>query len=125
MCLPPDRETFNRRLLCIQRVIENTFGILCARWRVLQSPMYMQPESAEKIFKATIVLHNFVKYHDSSYCPPDYVDRFEGDKIVKGLWRSEVLTPLTNHGRISTNNAAKSAFAIRDKLKDYIMSNSI
>ena len=53
----------------------------------------MQPENAEKLGIAAVILHNFIKFHDGSYCPPGYVDRFEGDEIVKGLWRSEVSTP--------------------------------
>ncbi|XP_036334532.1 protein ALP1-like [Rhagoletis pomonella] len=120
--LPLDREIFNKRLSRARRVIENSFGILCARWRVLLSPLFMHPQTAEKVVKTTVLLHNFVKFHDGSYCPADYVDRYNGEEIVNGLWRKDVSTPLRNHGRMACNNAARSAFALRDQLKDYIVS---
>ena len=79
----------------------------------------------KKLVKAAVVPHNFVKFHDGSYCPPDYVDRFEGHEIVKELRLSEVPTPLQNQGRMTGNNATKNAFTTRDKLKDYIMFHRI
>lgn len=120
-----DREMFNKRLSRARRVIENAFGILCARWRVLLSPLFMHPENAEKVVKSAVVLHNFLKFHDGTYCPPDYVDQYQGEEIVSGLWRREVLTPLRNHGRMTCNNATRTAFALRDLLKDYITSHPI
>ncbi|XP_017470013.1 PREDICTED: uncharacterized protein LOC108361774, partial [Rhagoletis zephyria] len=66
--LPPDRQIFKQRLSRARRVIENVFGILACRWRILLSPLKMSPTSAE-IVNATVVLHNFVKMHDGSYCP--------------------------------------------------------
>ncbi|XP_036322515.1 protein ALP1-like isoform X2 [Rhagoletis pomonella] len=123
--LPPDREIFNKRLSRARRVIENAFGILCARWRVLISPLFMHPKTAEKVVKATVILHNFVKFYDGSFCPPDFVDQYNGEEIINGLWRKEVSMPLRNHGRMTCNNATRSAFALRDQLKDYIMSHPI
>lgn len=103
-------------------VIENTFGILTARWKVIQNPLHMGGASAERIIKAVVLLHNFLKCHDESYCPPGYVDAYEGDDIVEGLWRQQVTNPLKSFKRHSSNNATKNAFETRDCLMFYIKS---
>ncbi|XP_017470070.1 PREDICTED: uncharacterized protein LOC108361815 isoform X1 [Rhagoletis zephyria] len=105
--LPIDREVFNKRLSRARRTIENAFGILCARWRVMLAPIFMHPQTAETIVKAAVLLHNFVKFNDRSYCPADYVDQYQGEEVINGLWRKEVPTPLRNHGRMACNNATR------------------
>lgn len=119
--LDAEKYNFNKRL---SRVIENTFGILVARWRILQNALSMNVESAEKVVKATVVLHNFVKMHDGSYCPADFTDKYQNDVVIEGLWRKEI-RPLKSCQRLSSNNASKTAFQIRDRLKHYLFVNKI
>ncbi|XP_036317872.1 protein ALP1-like, partial [Rhagoletis pomonella] len=120
-----ERQIFNKRLSRARRVIENAFGILACRWRILLNPLQMSPLSAEKIVKATVLLHNFLKMHDGSYCPPEYVDQEDGDSIRRGLWRSDISTPLQRARRIGSNNASQNAFKLRDDLKSYLVSHPI
>ncbi|KAL9871396.1 uncharacterized protein ACN427_014436 isoform 1-T2 [Glossina fuscipes fuscipes] len=122
--LPKDKETFNKRLSRGRKTIENALGVLASRWRVLLSPIHMKPENAASVVKATVVLHNFVKMHDESYCPREYVDSEENGELKSGLWRKNT-APLRKASKLSGNNASRSAFHIRDILKNYLSQNGI
>lgn len=113
------QEYFNMRLSRARRTIENAFGILTARWRILRVTMNLAPDSAEKIVKACTVLHNFVKLNDGSYCPPDFADRMVENSVVEGLWRTQV-RPLPSISNLGSHNAPKSAFHLRDALCEYV-----
>lgn len=43
-----------------RRTIENTFGILCAKWRILQRPIETISENAVRTVLAIAYLHNFL-----------------------------------------------------------------
>lgn len=42
-------------------MIENTFGIMASRWRILRKPIIAHPNTVDSIVRATIVLHNFLR----------------------------------------------------------------
>ena len=82
---------YNYRHSRARRVIENTFGILCARWRIFFTPINAKVDNIEAIVTACIALHNFSKTTDNpAYCPTGYVDRetANGD-VIPGNWRRE------------------------------------
>ncbi|CAN7945885.1 unnamed protein product, partial [Ixodes hexagonus] len=98
--------TFNYRLSRARRLIENSFGIMASRWRILRRSFKASEETTENIVKSCVALHNFL-LKDSShsrimYNPPGFADHedWEGN-IQDGEWNT--------------------AMAVRDRLASYFV----
>ena len=64
---------FNYRLSRARGIIENSFGIHVARWRIYHRPIQTSVETAENIVKATVCLHNYLRQTNTvSYCPSGF-----------------------------------------------------
>ncbi|KAJ8393925.1 hypothetical protein AAFF_G00054580 [Aldrovandia affinis] len=85
-------------------IVENTFGILSAQWRMYRRVIGTSPGNVEKCVKATCVLHNFIRWTAGSPAAerqaPDPVD----------------LQPIR---RVGTNNATREAIHVRETLASY------
>lgn len=115
---------FNYRLSRARGTIENTFGILVARWRIFRTPIKTAVENVDGIIQAAVVLHNFLKVRCAMlYCPPN----FEDNVIGPGEWRKEVnlndsaLRPL---GPVDSNNRPYNATMVRNYFKEYFTSEN-
>ena len=124
-----NQRIFNYRLSRARRVIENTFGILTARWGIFNHAINASVKTAEAITKAAVCLHNFLRLTNSAvYCPNGFVDSEDASgKIKQGEWRGIVsrsgsamtdIAPL--RGRRNTNNAVQ----VRNGLMNYFISNA-
>ncbi|KAH7974195.1 hypothetical protein HPB49_011926 [Dermacentor silvarum] len=84
--------------MLLLRCVENAFGILVTRWRILERAMGECPENAEETVKALCVLHNFLMDartgSDDFYCGPGYADSVspQGQR-QSGQWRQLVVQP--------------------------------
>ena len=72
-------------------MIENSFGILAARWRIFRRSIIANPEKVKLYVQAAAALHNFLRTTESSvYCPPGFIDAEDGSgNPIDGGWRQD------------------------------------
>lgn len=70
-------------------MIENAFGILVSRWKILEKPIQANPDTVEKIVLACVVLHNFLMVENpQEYALKQFADHIGPDgRTVEGGWR--------------------------------------
>ena len=91
---PAPNLIFNYRLSRARRIVENVFGIIANRFRVLRKPMIQNPTSTVNIVLAVCVLHNFLmstQRSQSSYLQPGLLDTESTDthEVQCGMWREK------------------------------------
>ena len=109
---------FNYRHSKARQIIENTFGILAARFRVFRRPVLSCLEAVTNINKACVALYNHVMAsknvaETNSYCRNRFLDQ---DAWRNGEWREIVkddsgLIPLS---RNCSNSYSRDAKVVRD-----------
>ena len=122
-----EKKIFNYRLSRARRVIENAFGILSSRWRILHKPIRASINNVERYVLACLTLHNYLRQTDNAmYTPTGFVDSESGDgAIKKGEWRSlrpegELVFDKINPVRGS--RYTKDSLEMREVLKKYVNS---
>lgn len=115
-----DKKKFNYRLARARGKIENSFGILAARFQVFYTPIRLRLESIDKVVMACCVLHNFLRRRRPNiYTPPDSLDQdnFEKGSLQSGLRATPShLAPLQrSHGR----NFGSEAEQVRQSFMQY------
>ena len=59
--LTPEKTIFNYLQSRARRIIENTFGVLSARWRILRKRITVSMSTVDSIVQACVVLHNWLR----------------------------------------------------------------
>ena len=119
--LTVEERIYNYRLSRARRTIENTFGILAAKWRIFRGPIKAKPEKIEDIIKATVCLHNYLRLTDGArYLPNGFVDcESNSGEIIAGDWRKEVPDGFKNLPRSRSNRCTAESAQIRNNIKTY------
>ena len=99
------KRVYNYRLSRARRVVENTFGIWAAQWRILFNPIDADDDLTSLIIWTTIVLHNFLRQ--------DGVDD-SNESEISSSWR--------DIPRVGSNNYTTAAFSVRETFADYFVS---
>ena len=125
--LPQEEEIFNYRLSRCRRTIENTFGILVARWRIFRRPIRAKPETVDLITKACLCLHNYLRLTSNAcYMPAGFVDSEDGNgDIISGDCRrmSDGASALLSVARNRAHNRSSSnSYRVRDNFNKYFNS---
>lgn len=125
---PAPNRIFNYRLSRARRIIENVFGIMSSKFRVLRKPINLAPNKVKDVTLAICALHNFLISTTKYYLCPGLVD-FEDPsthEIVNGEWRNEPppegsLFPIQ---RGQQRNYSVSQKDVRDEFREYFMTTA-
>ncbi|KAJ8386500.1 hypothetical protein AAFF_G00169700 [Aldrovandia affinis] len=119
---------YNCRHSRARRAIENSFGILAARWRILGRPVEFHPRKVVDVVKACVALHNYLICTDATnaptarYNPPNLSDSITASgEMQDGEWRGQVAgdTGLIDPGPLSTARASGAAVGVRRDLMGF------
>lgn len=117
-----DEKIFNYRLSRARRIVENAFGIMCTRFRVLLRTLELEVSNVMHVVCACITLHNFLSMRkDRVYLPHGVMGKDDGlGNITLGSWRELINCELCNLPRAHCERSSTlQARQVRNVLKDY------
>ena len=122
------QQIFNYRLSRARRVIENSFGILAAKWRIFRQPIQAKVDTVDSIVKAAVCLHNYIIMQEETLNPFErsYTNLTDNDVsgvMANGEWRneSEPVGTFTRIGRQGSNNQGGVQANIREELTSFFI----
>ena len=99
---------FNYRLSRARNMVECAFGIMVKQWRVYTSAIELSPDKAEKVVRATTILHNLLRWHLQS-------EETEGPA-------EELPESLSDIGGLESNSAEDEGKAVRESFVEFFSS---
>ena len=121
--LTHDKRIFNYRLCRARRIVENAFGVVANRWRVLLKRIDITPQRAEVVVLAACCLHNLM-IADHPDQVRHMVDREDPvtHQVTTGEWRQDAV--LTDLQVLRGNNATAKGKAYRNILTTFFNSEA-
>ena len=106
--LQEQQRVYNYRLSRARRTIENSFGILAARWRIFRRRIKATVDLVGSIIRACLCLHNYLRLSENaSYIPSGFTDSEDSSgNIIPGSWRKVLRqdnSSLINYPKIGGN----------------------
>lgn len=117
-----DKKIFNYRLSRARCRVENTFGIMSARFRIFHTAIGINLHAIETVVMACCVLHNFLRRkYASSYTPDN--NCFDRDNIENGTTDLGLQCNMTNLQRSHNRQSNNTAKEVRLLFMDYFNQN--
>ncbi|CAI6346371.1 unnamed protein product [Macrosiphum euphorbiae] len=116
-----EERIFNYRLARGRNVVENAFGLLTSRFRVLHTAINMSPDNIKKVVLAICALHNFLRKTSNSYASNKTFDKEDTNTheiINNGDWRNEA-ADITEIQKLVQRNAHSDAKINRNNYKQF------
>jgi len=112
-----------------RRVVENSFGILSSKFRVLRNPILQSYPNAVKTVKACAVLHNYIlKYcnKNEEYLNISSLAKDENTKITPWSWEGDNCCNLEKMTFLAGNRSGtQSAKNQRDALAQLMLGDNL
>lgn len=115
-----EQRIFNYRLSRARRIVENTFGILSSRFRILLNAINLEPDKTSTIVLACCYLHNFLRQKNIQIFLQDSFD-FEdvsSGQVRPGSWRNNN-QQLISLESCQQRNSTTTSKDIRNKYCEY------
>ncbi|KAJ4932852.1 hypothetical protein JOQ06_029692 [Pogonophryne albipinna] len=114
---------FNYRLSRARRVVENAFGILAHKFRVLLRTMNQRPGTCRKIITTCVILHNLIRLRYPA-THNNMMDLEEQNlNVIPGAWRNDKVLLDVYHER-ARNTGTQEGRQIRRYLGHYFTSKA-
>lgn len=119
-----EQRIFSYRLSRARRVVENAFGILANRFRILLNAMLIDKDNVKIVVLACMALHNMLlEEFAQDYVPPGYADTEDTahGNVIPGEWRAtgEQMTSANVGG--SAGRHPSTGKQVRQRFVDYFM----
>lgn len=101
---------FNARLSRARRTVENAFGILSARFRVLQTTMQVDPDTAISVTYAICILHNMNM--STPRISQNYANLTDEERE---------LPQMSNYAPTLTEDESANGVSVREQFADYFL----
>jgi hypothetical protein len=111
--LTAEQRIFNYRLSRARRNVENVFGHICQRFRILRQPIQLDPKKVEIIVMCICCLHNFLLRNQESRMTYLQLDSDDSLDLPDNISRLE---------QQGSNRSSFDAHKLRDDLCQYFNS---
>lgn len=117
-----EKRIYNYRLARARNVVENAFGLIANRFRILLTSINVNPYDINYIVLAICALHNFLMKNSSSYIKPTCFDNenFETHEIEPGTWRQETNNINEIIASLQTNSIKNSSAIAKINRDQYL-----
>jgi len=120
--LTHEKRIYNYRLSRARNVVENAFGLISNRFRILHTAINVNVQDTNYIVLAICTLHNFLMRNSSSYVKPSTFDteNSENYDVVPGTWRQEIDLNSQLQSLQNNNNIKNSSVASKNNRNNYL-----